>query len=133
MDPKRLRSVPLFEGVSRKDLQQLGRWADEVEIGAGKRLMKQGESSYEFFVIEEGDAEVIQGDQVIRRLGPGDFFGELALLETPRRTASVVSRTPMRLIVMHTREFKSMEHEMPRVAEQVREAVRQRMPQRSSE
>jgi CRP/FNR family transcriptional regulator, cyclic AMP receptor protein len=129
LDPARLRSVPLFAALSDRDRRQVAQWADEIEVEPERALASQGQFGYEFFVIEEGRAEVLRDGVAIAELGPGDFFGELALLETDRRTATVVARTPMRLIVMHRREFRHMEREMPRVAEQVREAVKQRLPQ----
>lgn len=127
MDPKRLKSVPLFEGLSRRDLQQLGRWADEVDIPEGKRLAHQGEFAYEFFVIEDGTADVSKEGRVIATLGPGDFFGEIGLMQTVRRTATVVATSAMRLIVMHRREFSAMEGEMPNVAKEIRTKLEERM------
>ncbi|HYV01975.1 MAG TPA: cyclic nucleotide-binding domain-containing protein, partial [Actinomycetota bacterium] len=86
--------------------------------------------AHEFFVIEEGAAEVtVDGDRV-DALGPGDFFGEIALLETERRTASVVATAPLRCIVMHARHFSSMEQSMPEVAEQIRQEMRRRLGNR---
>jgi CRP-like cAMP-binding protein len=127
MDPKRLKDVFLFQGLSKKDLQHLGRWTDEVDIPEGKRLAEQGTFAYEFFVIEEGTADVIQDEERIQTLGPGDFFGEIGLLESARRTASVVATSPMRLIVMTGRDFKSMQSEMPRIAEEVQAKIDERL------
>jgi CRP/FNR family transcriptional regulator, cyclic AMP receptor protein len=70
---------------------------------------------------------VTKDGERIAELGPGDFFGEIGLLETERRTASVVASTPMRLIVMFQREFKQMEKQMPAVADRVRSAIRARL------
>ena len=78
-------------------------------------------------MIEDGVAEVRKGDKPIAELGPGDFFGEIALLETERRTASVIAKTPMRVIVMFQREFSQMEAELPAVADRVRSAIRARL------
>jgi CRP-like cAMP-binding protein len=127
MDPKRLKSVPLFEGLSKKELQELGRWTDEVEIPAGKHLAEQGEFAYEFFVIESGTADVFQDDQHITTLGPGDFFGEIGLIRSSRRTASVVATSPMSLIVMARREFSAMEGNLPHVAERIRNRLEERL------
>jgi CRP/FNR family cyclic AMP-dependent transcriptional regulator len=127
MDPKRLQSIPLFRGLSRRDLEQLGRWTDEVDVPAGKQLTKQGEFSYEFFVIEEGSADVARDGEHVATLGPGDFFGEIGMMESTRRTASVVATSPMRLIVMAPREFNSMEGGMPRVAQELRRKLEERM------
>ena len=93
----------------------------------GKELTEQGRLGYEFFAIEEGSADVVQDGERIRQLGPGDFFGEIALLEGSRRTASVVATSPMTLIVMHRRDFRHMAHELPDVAERLEQAVRERL------
>jgi CRP-like cAMP-binding protein len=126
MDAARLRKLPLFSDLSDKEREQIAKWADEVEVQPGKHLIDQGQFGYEFFVIEEGKAEVKRGDEVIAQLGPGDFFGEMALLEADRRNASVIASEPMRTIVMTRQQFISMEEAMPSVAAQVRQAVEAR-------
>jgi CRP-like cAMP-binding protein len=127
MDPKRLADVAIFSSLSRKDLERLAQWTDEVSVPAGETLAEQGRFAHEFFVIEDGAAEVRQNGERIAELGPGDFFGEIGLLETERRTASVVATTPMQVIVMFQREFKQMEQEMPSVATLIRSAIRARL------
>ena len=128
MDPGRLDSIPLFAGLSKGEREQLARWTDEVDVDAGKHLVSQGEFAYEFFVIEAGAAEVTRDGAHVADLGPGDFFGEIALLETERRTASVTATSPMRLVVMHGRDFKAMARELPEVAGTVRAAMAERLP-----
>ena len=127
MDATRLEGVALFSGLSKKERQQLGQWTEAVSVPAGYELAKQGQFAHEFFVIEDGAAKVIQDGELLTELGPGDFFGEIGLLETQRRTASVVASTPMDLIVMFQREFKQMEKDMPLVADRVRSAIRARL------
>ena len=127
MDVKRLEQVSLFSTLSKKELERLARWTDEVSVPVGEELASQGRFAHEFFVIEDGAAEVRQNGDAIGELGPGDFFGEIGLLETERRTASVVALTPMRVIVMAQREFASMESEMPAVADRIRAAIRARL------
>jgi CRP/FNR family transcriptional regulator, cyclic AMP receptor protein len=127
MDPKRLKDVSLFQGLAKKDLQHLARWTDEVDIPEGKSLAEQGSFAYEFLVIEDGTADVIQDGKRIRTLGPGDFFGEIGLLESERRTASVVATSPMRLIVMTGRDFSAMRSEMPHIAEEINEKIEERL------
>ena len=126
MDASRLRNVPLFASLSNKELERVARWADEVDIPEGRQLMTQDALAYEFFVIEDGHAQVIRDGERISLLGPGDFFGEIALLETGRRTAGVVAESPMQLVVMHRRDFKQMQREMPDVAEKIERAIRER-------
>jgi CRP-like cAMP-binding protein len=127
MDSARLEGVGFFSGLSKKELGKLAQWTDEVSVSAGHALAIQGQFAHEFFVIEEGSAEVTQDGERIEQLGPGEFFGEIGLLETERRTASVVATTPMQLIVMFQREFKQMEKEMPAVADRIRTAIRARL------
>jgi CRP/FNR family cyclic AMP-dependent transcriptional regulator len=127
MDPKRLKDISLFKRLSRKDLTHLGHWTDEVDVPEGKRLAEQGTFAYEFLVIEDGTADVIQDGERIRSLGPGDFFGEIGLLESERRTATVVATSPMRLIVMTGRDFSAMRSEMPHIAKQIQEEIEVRL------
>jgi CRP-like cAMP-binding protein len=127
VDARRLEGVGFFSGLSKSELGKLATWTDEVSVKAGDALAKEGEFAHEFFVIEEGSAEVRQDGEWIAQLGPGEFFGEIGLLETERRTASVVATTPMQLIVMFKREFKQMEREMPAVADRIRSAIRARL------
>jgi CRP-like cAMP-binding protein len=126
MDSARLKKLPLFSELSDKEREQVAKWADEVEVPAQKHLIDQGQFGYEFFVIEKGKAEVRRGEEAIAQLGPGDFFGEIALLEADRRTASVIATEPMLAIVMTRQQFISMEEAMPSVAAQVRQAVEDR-------
>jgi CRP-like cAMP-binding protein len=127
VDLARLQGVGVFSGLSKKELERLSAWTDELSVGEGEELVTEGRFAHEFFVIEDGAAEVRQGGERIGELGPGDFFGEIALLETERRTASVVATTPMTVIVMFGRDFKQMEREMPAVADRVRAAIRARL------
>jgi CRP/FNR family cyclic AMP-dependent transcriptional regulator len=127
MDSSRLEGVGVFSGLSKKELGKLAQWTDEVSVPEGHELATEGQFAHEFFVIEEGSAAVMQNGERIAELGPGEFFGEIGLLETERRTASVVATTPMQLIVMFQREFKQMEREMPGVAGRIRSAIRARL------
>jgi CRP/FNR family transcriptional regulator, cyclic AMP receptor protein len=127
MDAGRLAGVGFFSSLSKQELGKLAQWTDEVSVGEGHELATEGQFAHEFFVIEEGSAAVMQNGERIAELGPGEFFGEIGLLETERRTASVVATTPMQLIVMFQREFKQMEREMPAVADRIRSAIRARL------
>ena len=127
MDAARLEGVPLFASLSKGELRQLAQWADEVSVDAGYELATEGRFAHEFFVIEEGSAIVTKDGEQIAELGPGDFFGEIGLLETERRTATVVAASPMELIVMFGREFRQMERALPAVAQRVRTAIRERL------
>ena len=127
MDATKLQGVGLFSGLSRKELEKLAQWTDQISIKEGAELASQGRFAHEFFLIEDGLAVVTQDGKRIAELGPGDFFGEIGLLETERRTATVTAVTPMEVIVMFQREFKAMEHDMPAVADRIRSAIRARL------
>jgi CRP/FNR family transcriptional regulator, cyclic AMP receptor protein len=127
VDTSKLGGIRFFSGLTKDELQKLAQWTDEIDVPAGEVMAEQGRFAHEFFVIEEGEAAVTQDGNQIAELGPGDFFGEIALLETERRTATVTASTPMRVIVMFQREFRQMEHEMPAVADRVRAAIRARL------
>ena len=126
MDAGRLKQLPLFASLSEKEREKIARWADEVDVSEGKHLVDEGQFAYEFFVIEDGTAEVRKGQEKLAELGPGDFFGEIALMESDRRTASVIATSGMRAIVMTRRDFGAMQSELPSVASTIRQALEQR-------
>ena len=127
MDAKSLERVPLFAGLSHREREQVARWADEIDLPSGKHLLDEGRLPHEFFVILDGEVEVTHDGQLLATLGTGDFFGEIALIEHGRRTASVVTSTPVTLAVMSGSSFDAMRHELPRVAERINEAIRERL------
>jgi CRP/FNR family transcriptional regulator, cyclic AMP receptor protein len=129
MDADRLKVVPLFESLGEHQRRQVAQWADEVDVQSGYHLVDEGTFAHEFFVILEGSAEVTKDGQRVTELGPGDFFGEIALIGADRRTASVVATSPMRLIVMFGRDFRQMEHSMPEVHNRIQAAITARMQQ----
>jgi CRP/FNR family transcriptional regulator, cyclic AMP receptor protein len=127
VDAKSLERVPLFAGLSPKEREKVARWADTVDLPAGKHLLEEGRLPHEFFVILDGEVEVMHDGEHLATLGPGDFFGEIALIEHGRRTASVVAASPTSLAVMSPIAFDAMRREMPRVAERVEAVIRERM------
>jgi CRP-like cAMP-binding protein len=127
MDPAKLTGIPLFAGLGSQTREQVARVSDEVDVRAGKELAHQGNFAHEFFVILDGRAEVTQDGQFLRELGPGDFFGEIGVLESERRTATVTAATPMRLAVVFAPSFRQIEATMPEVAREVRAAIRERL------
>ena len=126
MDPKHLESIPLFASLSKKERKELGRYADEVDVKEGTELVKEGDWAYEFFAIEDGQAEVVRDGKHVADLGPGDFLGEMGAVDHGRRQASVVARSAMTLMVMTDRDFQRVMYEMPKVAEQIRNAIEER-------
>jgi CRP-like cAMP-binding protein len=126
MDASKLKDIPLFAGLSDHDRATVARWADEVDVAEGKHLVDQGRFAYEFFAILEGTADVTQDGRHLADLGPGDIFGEVGLLGDHVRSATVVSTSPMRVVVMLDRDFKSMERDLPQVAGRVRAVCQER-------
>ena len=126
MDVKHLKEIALFDRLSKDQLAEVARQADEIDVEAGKRLVSEGRFGYEFFIIENGTAEVVHGGEHIADLGPGDFFGEMALLGDTVRNADVVTSTPMTAMVMTDSAFRSLARRMPEVAEEIRAACRRR-------
>ena len=90
----------MFGSLDDETLRGVATFATESSVPAGKHLVKEGDYAYEFMAIEEGEADVVRGGEKVATLGPGDFFGEIAVLEKTLRTASVVATTPMRLVTL---------------------------------
>ena len=128
MDPNRLKSIPLFQDVADEELAQIAPFAEEESVDEGTYLVQEGDFSYEFMAIEEGEAEVLRDGEHVADLGPGDFFGEIGLLEKDRRTATVVAKTDMRLITLTGWDMKRMEKTMPEAVEKVRAVIEERRP-----
>jgi CRP-like cAMP-binding protein len=126
MKAERLRKVALFEGLSDHDYKQLEQWTDEISVPTDKHLVHQGAYPHEFMEIEEGTADVEHDGEHLADLGPGDFFGEMALLLNVPRTATVKATSEITLVVMHERNFRAMEEEIPAIAERVNAIMEER-------
>jgi CRP/FNR family transcriptional regulator, cyclic AMP receptor protein len=128
MDTKKLGEIPLFSTMSRHDRKDLARHVEEIEIPEGREIVKKGWFAYEFYAISEGTAEVLDGDQHLQDLGPGDFFGEIALRQPAQsRMATVVAKSPMKLVVMTDQDYRGMRRAHPHVAEILEEAIAERL------
>jgi CRP/FNR family transcriptional regulator, cyclic AMP receptor protein len=127
MNAARVRQIPVFRHLSQSELERIAGWLQSFSIPEGELLVREGASAHEFFLIEDGEAAVLEDGERIAVLGPGDFFGEIGLLETGRRTASVIAATPMDVIVMYRPEFERMKVELPTVADQIQAAIRARL------
>ena len=121
-----LGRCPLFEGLSKKDLGQLARITEDLEVKAGKVLCTEGETASEFFVIVDGEVEVTKGGKRLATMGPGDFFGEIALVERTTRTATVTTTTPLRFFVLTSRGFWSLLDLNPEVERKILRALAKR-------
>jgi CRP-like cAMP-binding protein len=124
MDPDRLRALPVFADLDEQTLRGVATFATESSVPAGKHLVKEGDYAYEFMAIEEGEADVIRGGETVATLGPGDFFGEIAVLEKSLRTASVVAKTPMRLVTLSHWDLKRVGSAMDQIRATLEERKR---------
>jgi len=128
LDANRLKSLPLFQSVAEEDLEQIAPFVSEVSVSAGKHLVDEGDYAYTFMAIEEGTADVLRDGDRVAELGSGDFFGEVGLLDTERRTATVVATEPMRLIALDRWDMRRLEKTIPGAVEQIRAAAAERLP-----
>jgi CRP-like cAMP-binding protein len=123
-----IASAPLFAGCSKKELQLVASLADEIDLPAGKELTRQGAPGREFFVLLDGEVEVVRDGERLKTMSGGDFFGELALISEIPRTATVTATTPVRTLVVHSRDFRRLLRDDPDVAERILQAVAERLP-----
>lgn len=128
-DPKLdlLRKVPLFGELSRRELQRVAQLADEIDLPADRVLMRQGDRGDSLFVLLEGEAKVERNGQVVAERGPGEFFGEIALVVEGPRTATVTLTRPSRLLVIGHREFHALMDQFPSIRLCVLETLARRV------
>jgi CRP-like cAMP-binding protein len=122
-----IASVPLFKSLDDDQLSELATWFHAQNAGEGVRLVGEGAPGYTFFILMEGSAAVTSDGESLATLGPGDFFGEIAILGDGRRTATVTSTTPVRLLVMFGTEFRRLEAAHPEIAARLTEAMQARL------
>ena len=121
-----IQQVPLFEGLSRNQVKEIARLADEVDIPAGKRLATTGETGEELLVIIDGQA-IVKTPTHTRRLGPGDIVGEMSLIDGGPRSATVEATTPMRLLVVGRREFWQLLEVAPSITRKLMRTLSKRL------
>jgi CRP-like cAMP-binding protein len=122
-----LAHVPLFVGLSKKQLRLISQLARAQEEPAGAVLIEQGKVGHEFIVVVHGEIEVSQGGRVVGEQGPGSYVGEIALLEQRPRNATVIAKTRVKLEVIDQREFAGLLEEMPELAKQMRAVAADRL------
>lgn len=110
-----LRRVPLFAGCKGKSLEQIGTLADEVDVPDGYTLMREGAFGEEFFLIVDGHVRIDRGGQTLNTLGPGDYLGEIALIDKGRRTATAIAEGPAKLLVLSHQGFNSLLDQSPTI------------------
>jgi len=123
-----LAKAPLFSALSKQELGALAKATEDIEVEEGKVLTREGDLGREFFVIVDGEVSVTQDGSEIRRLGPGDFFGEIALIyENARRTATVTASSPLRFFVLTRQSFRSLLEHQPEIEDKVMAALEERL------
>jgi CRP/FNR family transcriptional regulator, cyclic AMP receptor protein len=122
-----IKHTPLFGNCSKGELQQIAQIADEIDLREGKQMIKEGSRGREFFVLLEGEADVTKDGRTINQLGPGDFFGEIALVSDSPRTATVTATSPVRTLVITSTSFKRLMHEQPEIQRKVLVALAGRL------
>jgi CRP/FNR family transcriptional regulator, cyclic AMP receptor protein len=122
-----LKRAPLFEGLSKKELTQLARVSEDMEIPEGTTLTKEGDIGHEFFVIVDGETQVKRKGRSLGTRGAGDFVGEIALLEQVPRTATVTAKTPLRVFVLTSKDFHHLLEENPNVQRKVLRTLARRV------
>ena len=122
-----LKGVPLFAGCSKSELQRIAALADELDLAEGATLIREGETGREFIVVADGGVRVTRGGKTLRELGSGDFIGEIALVADVPRTATVTATSPVRLLVVTDRAFRSVLEQMPSIATKVLQSLGERL------
>jgi CRP-like cAMP-binding protein len=128
-----LKRAPLFDGLSRKELTQLARVSEDLDVPAGTALCTEGETGHEFFVIVDGQVEVTRNGRRVTMRGGGEFVGEIALLEKTSRTATVKAKTPLRVFVLTRKDFRALLDSNPGVERKVLMALARRVVELSKD
>jgi CRP/FNR family transcriptional regulator, cyclic AMP receptor protein len=129
MDATRVARLSPFKDLSPAQQSMLARMLDEISAPAGATLVTEGDYGYEFMIIEDGTVEVLRGGERIDEMGPGDFFGELAVLgDGARRNATIVATTPVRILTLTSHYMREVRERMPAVGEQIDRVIAERTP-----
>ena len=128
-DPKLqlIAGVPLFTGFNRRELEAVGRLMDEVDVKAGRVLMREGESGKEFFIVVSGNVRIERGGRKVNEIGPGDFLGEIALIDRGPRTATAIATEDCRLLVLSITGFRTLVSKYPTVQGKIMRALAERL------
>jgi CRP/FNR family transcriptional regulator, cyclic AMP receptor protein len=122
-----IKRAPLFATCSKKELVEVASLADELDLPEGRPLIREGERGREFFVLLEGEAEVTKDGAPMATMRGGDFFGEIALVSDAPRTATVTATTPVRVLVVTDRAFRSLLEHSPGIQLKVLRALAERL------
>jgi len=112
----RIRTLPMFAGCNKDELDEIDRLTDEIRVPEGRTVIRQGDLGQEFALIVEGTADIVKDGEVVATIGPGAYFGEVALLDSITRTASVVAASDLVLEVLDRRGFNTLLDDLPRLS-----------------
>jgi CRP-like cAMP-binding protein len=126
MDVALLDSIPAFSDLSDAERRSIATWAHEVSVSEGAIVVNEGDYSYEFFAIIDGAAEVLRGGEHVADLGPGDFFGEIGVVEREKRGATVRATSGMRLLTLTSWDLRRLEKDAPNATAAIRNVLEQR-------
>jgi CRP-like cAMP-binding protein len=127
MDSNALRAIPIFSELSDEQLRSVGTWANERSVAEGETLVREGDFSYDLFFVSEGTAEVTRGGEHLADLGAGDVFGEIGVLTDAQRNATIIARSPMRLLILTHWDLDKLRKQIPELDQRVRDAMREHL------
>ena len=127
MEAAHLESIPLFAGLTLDQRATVAQACEEITVASGTTLVEEGDFGHGAFAITDGSAQVVHDGEVLRTLGPGDMFGEIAVLSGGRRTATVVATSDMTLVTLLNREMWRIERECPEIADALRATIAERL------
>jgi CRP-like cAMP-binding protein len=122
-----LAAVPLFASLDDADLNELAPLFEARSVSEGVELTGEGASGYSLFILVEGSAVVTSGGETLAEVGPGDFFGEGAMLGGGRRSATVTTTSPSEVLVSFGTEFRRLEQAQPSIVAAIQEVMQQRL------
>jgi CRP-like cAMP-binding protein len=126
VDPAELASIPLFDSLNDDDRRELAAWFDVKTVSEGVKLASEGAAGYSFFVLVDGSAIVESDGTVVATYAPGDFFGEMSILEARPRSATVTTTSPSKLLEMFGTEFRRLQQTHPPIAAELERVTRER-------
>ena len=127
MDATAVRSIAVFAGFDESQCARIAGACEELDVEKGTRLTEEGEFGYAMFAVLEGTADVSRNGEHVRTLGPGDVFGEIAVLFGGQRTATVVATSPMRLVMLFNGELTRLDRDVPVLADELRKVIAERL------
>ena len=127
MNPAQLEDLTVFSGLSRRQRKTIAQHADEIEIDSGAKMVEQDRLANELYIIRTGSADVFDGDDLINQLGPGDIVGEIGVLETHKRTATVIATSPISAVVMYGPELTALRNSVPALFAELEELIETRL------